>query len=927
MQDRQAMAGKRHTIGGPGGQLPRWLRFGWAWVPGGFLRRLLAGVLLLNLLVVALAGWALYQSRLKYEEAALVQTRNLAQLVDFDIANSLQSIDLALRAVAMEIERQAAAGRSDSQELNFLIERLLFQHPDLDGLRVADAGGAVTHGTRVVPGGGLSVADRDYFRRLRDQPGAGLVVSQPVVGRISGKWVLNLARALRDPAGELAGVVVGSVPLARFTRTMASLALGQGGTFTLFDDELRIVLRYQDGQLQEQLMGVAFGSPPLQTLVRDGRAAGSYRAHSTVDGVERLFSFRRIEGAPLNISIGLATADYLAGWREEAAKATAMVLAFVLTTLVLGRLVYRAWRNREVAVAALREANRTLADEQQLNQTIIQSSPFAIYTRDRNGIVTAWNRAAEQLFGWRAEEIVGRPLLSVPADKSRETVELRARVLGGESLIQQEVQRQKRDGTVFDLSTTLAPLRDASGRISGYLAIAADITERKTAERQIAFLAYRDVLTGLPNRLLLQDRFGQAVALADRSGTRVALLFLDLDNFKTINDSLGHAVGDALLKEIAQRLGRCVRETDTISRQGGDEFLVVLSDLHGMDVITPVLLKIREGLSQPFEFEGHELTTSASIGIAIYPDDGRDFDTLLKKADTAMYQAKDAGRNSYRFFDEQMNVQAVEHLQLKSGLRRALERGEFVLYYQPQIDLLSGAVIGAEALLRWKHPEQGLIAPGRFIPVAEDSGLIGPIGEWVIEQACRQGVAWQRAGLPPLVMAVNLSAVEFKRGDVEHKVLRALQQSGLDPHCLELELTESVLIHNTEQVLVTVQRLKRLGVKLSIDDFGTGYSSLSYLKRFDVDKLKIDRSFIRDLATDEDDAAIIRAIIQMARSLNLRTIAEGVEDAGMLARLRVFECDEAQGYCFARPMPASDFARFVAEWTGRHTAMEGSWFL
>ena len=354
-------------------------------------------------------------------------------------------------------------------------------------------------------------------------------------------------------------------------------------------------------------------------------------------------------------------------------------------------------------------------------------------------------------------------------------------------------------------------------------------------------------------------------------------------------------------------------DTDTISRQGGDEFLIVLPDLRGTDAITPVLLKIRERLQAPFELDGHELSTSASMGVAIYPDDGLDFDTLLKKADTAMYRAKDAGRNSYRFFDEQMNIEAVEHLRLKNGLSRAIARAEFVLHYQPQIDLNTGSIVGAEALLRWNHPELGMIPPARFIPVAEDSGLIVPIGEWVIREACRQGVAWQAAGLPPLVMAVNLSAVQFKRSDVEQTVTQALSATGFDPHLLELELTESILIHDTANVLASVRRLKVLGVKLSIDDFGTGYSSLSYLKRFDVDKLKIDQSFIRDLGTDPDDAAIILAIIQMARSLNLKTIAEGVEDAGILEQLRLFKCDEAQGYHFARPMPAQALADFLAD--------------
>jgi diguanylate cyclase (GGDEF)-like protein/PAS domain S-box-containing protein len=453
------------------------------------------------------------------------------------------------------------------------------------------------------------------------------------------------------------------------------------------------------------------------------------------------------------------------------------------------------------------------------------------------------------------------------------------------------------------------------GEFRGYRGIGSDITERKRSEHQIEFLAYHDPLTGLPNRVLLEDRLQQAMAHADRNRAQLALLFMDLDNFKQINDSLGHAAGDCLLQEVASRLGDCVRETDTVSRQGGDEFILLLTDLQETDGCLPVLSKIMNRLQEPFTVDDNELSTSVSIGVATYPADGTDFESLRKKADMAMYRAKEAGRNTYRFFDEAMNSEAIEHLVIRNGLRRALERQELHLHYQPQIDLASGRVIGAEALLRWQHPELGLVPPGRFIHIAEESGMIVPIGEWVLHTACQQAVAWQRAGLPPLLMAVNLSAVQFRRGNVEQSVTQALTQSGLAPALLELELTESILIQNVEQVLATVKALKRLGVKLAIDDFGTGYSSLSYLKRFDIDKLKIDQSFIRDLATDPDDAAIVHAVVQMAHSLNLKAIAEGVEHAAMLPQLREFGCDEAQGYYFARPMPADDFAHFLISQT------------
>ena len=475
-------------------------------------------------------------------------------------------------------------------------------------------------------------------------------------------------------------------------------------------------------------------------------------------------------------------------------------------------------------------------------------------------------------------------------------------------------------GQVRVHSASGSPVFDEQGEFTGYRGVGSDITARVTAERQIEFLSYHDPLTGLPNHLLLQDRFAQIRDYATHSHTKVALLYLDLDKFKSINDSLGHEAGDTLLRQAAQRLTACVNDGATVSRQGGDEFSILVPELLHADDISALATRIMERLQQPFVLRGQEISTSASMGVAIFPDDGGELETLRKKADVAMYQAKEVGRNTFRFFDATMNVEAAEHLRLRNGLRQALEGNQFELHYQPQIDLRSGAVTGVEALLRWRHPELGPVSPARFIPVAEDSGLIVPIGAWVLSQACRQAQAWQRAGLPALTMAVNLSAVQFKRGDVEQSVLRALEDSGLSPTRLELELTESILIQNAEAVLASVKRLKQQGVTLSIDDFGTGYSSLSYLKRFDVDKLKIDQSFVRELCGNADDAAIVRAVIQMARSLNLTTIAEGVETRETAERLREFGCDEAQGYHFARPMPAAELEAYLRQTLGRTVA-------
>jgi diguanylate cyclase (GGDEF)-like protein/PAS domain S-box-containing protein len=871
--------------------------------------RLLLALVLLNLGVVSVTVWALLQSRENYLATAEVESRNYVQLIEQDIGTLVHSLDRLLQSMVVQYPQLLARSNAQAEQL---VAMQASQYPDVENLVALDASGRVLHASLGVPPGTPSLAGRDYFRALRARPDAGLLISRPFQGQISKKWVIVLARAMRDARGQFAGVVLVSIPLARLSQAFLALEFSQRGAYNLFDNEFHVITRYPELNADGlSSIGRPFNSTALQGRMADGLDRGTYRASSSIDKIDRVYSYNRIRAYGLNVIVGVNVDDYLEGWRAHAWALTSLVAFFMFITSLFAWSLHRAWCRQELNLQRLSELNQQLDHETALNQTIIRSSPFAIYTRDRDGIVTAWNPAAEQLFGWRAEDVVGRPLPSVPAGKQRETSDLRDRVLGGESILGLEVQRQKADGTLFDLSTTLAPLREASGEIKGYLAIAADITARKLAERQVEFLAYRDVLTGLPNRLLLQDRFGQAVAHAERMHSRLALLFLDLDNFKTINDSLGHAVGDALLKDIALRLGECVRETDTISRQGGDEFLIVLSDLAGTEAIVPVLLKIRERLQLPFVIDGHELSTSASIGVALYPDDGRDFETLHQKADTAMYRAKDAGRNHYRFFDEQMNIEAVEHLHLKNGLRRALERGEFELHYQPQIALPSGRVVGVEALLRWRHPEQGLIPPARFIPVAEDGGLIVPIGEWVLQEACRQAMAWRAQGLPPLVMAVNLSAVQFRRGELQPSITRILQRTGFDPRMLELELTESIMIHDAEAVLASVRQLKQLGIRLSIDDFGTGYSSLSYLKRFDVDKLKIDQGFVRDLARNPDDAAIVRAIIQMAASLGLQTIAEGVEDAGALALLRQFGCHEAQGYYFARPMEAQALADYV----------------
>lgn len=435
--------------------------------------------------------------------------------------------------------------------------------------------------------------------------------------------------------------------------------------------------------------------------------------------------------------------------------------------------------------------------------------------------------------------------------------------------------------------------------------------ERRRSEEQLAYMAQYDHLTGLANRALFKDRLEQALARTKRSGTLMALMCLDLNRFKAVNDTLGHGAGDLLLKEVAKRLEGCVRASDTVARMGGDEFSIILDDLTEAQQIALVARKIIDNLARPFALDGHEAFVTTSVGIAVYPSS--DGASLVADADSAMYSAKEQGQNTFRFHTPEMNARARELLDMEGKLRRALDQEEFLLYYQPQVDLTTGRSVGTEALLRWRHPELGLVSPGKFIPVLEYIGMMVRVGEWVLRTACRQGQAWQRDGLPPLRMAVNLSARQLGKQDLIGLVAEVLRDTGLDPHCLELEITESLLMEDIASNSRLLNELKTSvgGLQVAIDDFGTGYSSLYYLKTLPIDVLKIDQSFIRDVTTDPDDATITTAIINLAHNIGLKVIAEGIETEGQLAYLREKVCDEGQGCYFSRPLPAEEFTELL----------------
>ncbi|MDP1927841.1 MAG: EAL domain-containing protein, partial [Thiobacillus sp.] len=442
------------------------------------------------------------------------------------------------------------------------------------------------------------------------------------------------------------------------------------------------------------------------------------------------------------------------------------------------------------------------------------------------------------------------------------------------------------DGSESPIEDSAAPIHNRDGQVIGAVIVFHDVSESRAMALEMAHLAQHDFLTSLPNRLLLTERFAHAIKMAQRNRKQVGLMFIDLDNFKHINDSLGHAVGDQLLQSVANRLVECVRTTDTVCRQGGDEFVILLAEISQPQDAAQVAASLQAALDIPHLIDGNELHISLSVGISIFPDDGTRVDTLMQNADTAMYHAKASGRNNFQFFKAEMNTRAVQRQMIECSLRRALKQDEFLLHYQPKIDLATGAMTGAEALIRWQDPDLGIVYPAQFIPIAEENGLIVPIGRWVLREACRQVQAWLDSGLPAVPVAVNISAVEFRHDSFLKWLALILKETGLAPRYLQLELTESILMHDAESSASVLEALKIMGVKLAIDDFGTGYSSLSYLKRFPIDTLKIDQSFVRDIVTDADDATIVAGVIGMGKNLKHRVIAEGVETHEQLAFLQ-----------------------------------------
>jgi len=559
----------------------------------------------------------------------------------------------------------------------------------------------------------------------------------------------------------------------------------------------------------------------------------------------------------------------------------------------------------------------TLFAEKERAQVTLDSIGDAVVCTDLSGKITFLNFVAEAMTGLSLQGAVGEPVaeaLRIIDATGREAVLNSLGRAVGKDLsghLPLNCILIRNDGLEIAIEGSTSLIRNRERQAAGAVIVFRDVSAARVMTDQMIHAAEHDGLTGLPNRWLLNDRIGQAIARAQRYAHRVAVLYLDLDGFKHINDSLGHPVGDKLLQSVARRLVDCIRAPDTVSRQGGDEFVLLLTEVDRPEGAASAAGRVLRALSESHSIDRHDLHVTTSVGISFYPDDGLNAETLIKNADTAMYQAKGNGRQGYQFFEPIMNARAVERQAIEEGLRRALEQHEFLLYYQPRIDLKTGAITGVEALIRWTHPTRGPVSPAEFIPVAEDCGLILPIGDWVLREACAQARAWRDAGLPAMAMAVNVSAMQFRNNNFVEGLFAILSETGMDPRLLEVELTESVLMTRPEFMASILRTLRERGIRVAIDDFGTGYSSLSYLRKFPIDSLKIDQSFVREIASSPEATAILSAIISMAQSLKLRVVAEGVETHQELAFLQAHQCDEAQGYYLSRPVLPQQFARLL----------------
>ena len=778
---------------------------------------------------------------------------------------------------------------------------------------VIDAKGYLVYSNLGLPQEPTFLGDREHFTVHQAQLQDQMFISRPVKGRVSGKWSIQVTRPMFQ-RGQFAGVVVISVDPDHFVKFYQATGFGKDGAARMIRDSGEVMARSSE---QDKYVGAVIKTSPYTDP--GAPLQGSFRRFAQVDGVERLSSYHRLPHYGLTFVVGPSIDGVLAAVRGQQNRA---LFAGLMVSLLLTLVSWQLLRNaaRQMAARAAQDETRVQLqashDKLQLAASVFTHAREGIMITDAKGVIVDVNETFTRITGFSREEAVGQnPRMLNSGRQSTEYYAAMWRALLETGQWSGEVWNRRKDGEVYAEMQTVSAVRDGAGQTQNYVALFSDITPMKEHQQQLEHIAHYDALTHLPNRVLLADRLQQAILQSQRRRRSLAVVFLDLDGFKAVNDRHGHATGDSLLIALAQRMKTALREGDTLARMGGDEFVAILVDLEQTQDCDPVLDRLLMAASAPFEAGAAVLQVSASMGVTVYPQDGSDADLLMRHADQAMYAAKQAGRNRYHLFDVDHEVAVKTRRESLDRMRMALERNEFVLYYQPKVNIRSRVVVGVEALIRWQHPERGLLAPIEFLPLIEDHPISIAIGEWVIETALQQMSDWQTAGLT-MPTSVNVSALQMQQSGFVDRLSGMLRaHADVPPHRLELEILETSALEDLGEVSQTMQACRAVGVRFALDDFGTGYSSLTYLKHLPAEMIKIDQSFVRDMLTDVDDLAIVRGVVGLSVAFGRAVIAEGVETEAHCVQLLDMDCDLAQGYGIARPMPGQAIAGWVAGWT------------
>jgi len=827
---------------------------------------------------------ALNSSERELENTVLLLARHFdQQLEDFEV---IQKDLIAYMRSSGIGSREDYKRRMSGQDIHLMLKAKLGALSYVGGVNIFDADGVLINASASWPVPEVRVADRSYFKVFKSDPRSPDMLIEPVYSRITGFWTTVIARRMTGPNGEFLGAVGRGIEPANFEKFFASLALGEGAAISMYHRDGTLLARYPH---VDAMIGQSFKAGPVHQQVLSKSDHGTVRIVSPIDGQNRLASARTLRNFPISVVATTTVASALADWQEQIRFLIAVAGLSVLAISTLLFLVVR------------RLSLQHQLEKQRLDTAINNMTQGLLMFDSSHRLVVANQRYIE-MFGVSTDVVKPGCTIHELLNHRREIGSFKGDVDEYCATLFRKLAQGKIFQTIMEtanggsIQVSYRPLQRG-----GWVTTLEDITERRRVEDRITHLAHYDALTDLPNRALFHEQLKRELARI-APGEQLAVLYIDIDEFKSVNDTLGHLIGDELLKSVAASLGRCVRDTDFVARLGGDEFAIVQTGIRTADDVAGLVTRVLDTIREPYECLGHQVTTDASIGIALAPQHGTDLDQILKNADLAMYAAKSAGRRTYRFFEPEMDARVRARRMLEMDLRQAISDGAFEVHYQPCVNLRDNKITGCEALLRWRHSERGMISPAEFIPIAEETGLINQLGEWVLTTACAEATTWP----DHIKLAVNVSPVQFKSGTLALKIVAALAASGLPASRLELEITEAVLIRDDEAALAILHQLRAIGVGIALDDFGTGYSSLSYLQRFPFDKIKIDRCFVNDIAEPDGSSCIVQAVVNIAAARQMTTTAEGVETQQQRELLRALGCAEMQGYLFSPAKPAAE---------------------